>query len=311
MLVGLDGRSLRRESVRGDSVRLRRGVYVNFGAWKDLVEREKYLARIRAVELTRRSSSTFSHESAAALWGLPIIGRWPNQVHLAAEDTRSVHSKNGIVWHRDALPDEDVIEVDGMRRTTLLRTLVDIARTASFPSAVTSLDYGLALRVREPGGSRVPLVVREGLLARLDQMGPCRGRRAAMTSIRFADELSGSPGESLSRAQMHLCGFPPPVLQTPFYDREGHIGDCDFEWPDFKLLGEFDGFIKYTRNAYTKGLSIEEIVWKEKQREDRLRATGRGMTRWIWPVALNRELLSRHLLDAGLRPVSDLPRRTV
>ena len=68
------------------------------------------------------------------------------------------------------------------------------------------------------------------------------------------------------------------------------------------LIGEFDGYVKYTRGQYTRGMSIEQIVWHEKVREDRLRAQDNGMARWTWEVALRIDRLRALLLAAGLRP---------
>lgn len=82
----------------------------------------------------------------------------------------------------------------------------------------------------------------------------------------------------------------------------------DFRWEQrqelrtLRLLGEFDGHVKYTRGEFMRGRSIDNVVWDEKIREDRLRATDHGMARWIWSVALRIEAMRSLLLRAGLRP---------
>jgi len=119
----------------------------------------------------------------------------------------------------------------------------------------------------------------------------------------FATPLPGSPGESLSRANIHELGFPVPELQVVFDDRGGRVGDVDFWWRMANLIGEFDGLVKYTRAEYTQGRPIEEIVIAEKVREDRLRALGPNVSRWLWGVALRPRELYAHLSSAGLRPV--------
>ena len=112
--------------------------------------------------------------------------------------------------------------------------------------------------------------------------------------------LSDSPGESLSRAVIHELGFPAPILQFEVGDRRGLAGISDFAWPEHALLGEFDGLVKYTRDMTRPGENIDAIVVREKIREDRMRATGRAMTRWLWKDALQPELLHQQLSDAGL-----------
>ena len=58
-------------------------------------------------------------------------------------------------------------------------------------------------------------------------------------------ERAESVGESLSRSQMHLLDFPPPLLQATFDRSDGAIDRVDFDWPEFGLFGEFDGDVKY------------------------------------------------------------------
>ena len=101
---------------------------------------------------------------------------------------------------------------------------------------------------------------------------------------------------------MHLCRFPAPELQFPVVDRNGTLWHADFGWPRFRLLGEFDGHVKYTRAEFTQGKSIADVVWDEKRREDLMRAQGYGMARWLWDAALRGTLLTSVLRGAGLRP---------
>jgi hypothetical protein len=307
-LVGTDGRPVQRMVSSGQAVRLRRGVAVDATGWDEISDRDRYFFRMRAVAATRRSQPVYSHQSAAVIWGLPVIGRWPHDVHLMAAGSRGVHSKNGVVWHHDRLADDEVVEIDGMLVTSLLRTLIDLARTTPFLSAITTLDYATRPRLVLPNGTLAPGIGREMLLERLAACGPLRGARAARIAILFSDNRSGSAGESLSRGQIHLCGFPAPELQVSFVHEDGQEDIADFRWRQkqenrtLRLIGEFDGKVKYTRDEFMSGCTIEEVVWAEKLREDRLRSTEHGVARWIWAVALRRERLQRLLLDAGLHP---------
>ncbi|WP_022885403.1 hypothetical protein [Glaciibacter superstes] len=95
-LVGENPRSLHRAVARQQLVRLRRGVFVDAAEWPEVSERDKYLLRMRAVAATRKVAPVFSHQSAAILWGLPMIGSLPREVHLMAAGRRGVHSKNGV-----------------------------------------------------------------------------------------------------------------------------------------------------------------------------------------------------------------------
>jgi hypothetical protein len=112
--------------------------------------------------------------------------------------------------------------------------------------------------------------------------------------------MSESPGESISRVQFHLLGFPPPELQVPFYDEQGLIGYADFYWPELDLVGEFDGDVKYLGETYRRGRLPEEVVKAEKDREDRMRRVVRAFDRWDWEVALDQRRLALRLRPHGL-----------
>ena len=57
-----------------------------------------------------------------------------------------------------------------------------------------------------------------------------RGARAARKAVLFSDNRSGSTGESLSRGQIYLCGFPAPELQVSFLSADGQEDIVDFRW---------------------------------------------------------------------------------
>ena len=77
--------------------------------------------------------------------------------------------------------------------------------------------------------------------------------------------------------------LPEPVLQFEVYDENGNlIGVTDFAWPDYGLLGEFDGKIKYGR-LLKDGETTSDVVVREKEREDRIREITRWMMiRYVW-----------------------------
>ncbi|TFD84425.1 hypothetical protein E3T61_19585 [Cryobacterium lactosi] len=305
--LGHDGRAIRRDRANGGTERLRRGIYVPQNIWSNADANARYLMRIHAAVLSRQSRPVVSHLSAARVWGLPILGQWPTDVHLQGGSGQTRSSKNWIAWHHDPLPDEDVTQIDGLLVTTRLRTLVDLARSQPFRSAVISLDAGLQENFAGPGDARLPAITRDEVLDRVLQLGSARGTRRARQSVAFADARSGSVGESLSRTGIFLAAMPMPDLQVVYSHAFGE-DQVDFRWKRrfhvkrMPLLGEFDGELKYTRGEFMDGRTISEVVWAEKRREDRLRAPGRGMARWLWADALRPERLRALLLNAGLRP---------
>ncbi|WP_448811924.1 hypothetical protein [Agromyces bauzanensis] len=297
----------------GRLVRVRAGVHVDAAEWEAAGHERRALIRVAAGVRTRRQDAILTHESAAIVLGIPIIGARPDAVHLVSSTGSAPRNQRGVVWHRERLGEGDVVEFGGFRVTSPERTLLDLARTRGFASAVTGIDAALAGRYepvpvwfdgdrfvdQEPGG--IPAVDRAALTARIEAAAGARGIRSARRAVDFADARSGSPGESLSRAQIHLLGFPAPELQVSFARADGGADVADFFWPGRAIVGEFDGFVKYHREEYLAGMTPEEVVWLEKERERRLRRDhGLEVSRWVWDVARTPHLLKAELIAAGL-----------
>lgn len=293
------------------------GVYLEAALWSTLEDDERYLLRIAAVAGTRRSAVVYSHYSAAALLGYPVIGTWPIPVHLVVGAGSGHRSSPAVSRHVTSVRQDELMEVGGFVMTNPLRTVCDIARTAATATAVATVDRALAPvgssnRNSEPlervfgdsvAGQRDAPLEREAILDAIRALGPVRGSRKALFVANFADGASGSPGESLSRLQIHRLHLPKPDLQVRVANGPVRYWEVDFGWEAEKLFGEFDGFGKYHRTSMTNGASPEHVVWVEKKREDAIRAaTNYGMVRWPWAIARSLPALRQLLMGAGLRP---------
>lgn len=294
-------RAVRRSAERGSAVRVARGRFLPVGQWSGLDRDGQYKAKIHAWVETTRTPQVFSHWSAAALWGYPIIGAWPNRIHVTLGLRSGQRSTRGVARHLAVLGDDDVMEFDGLLVTSPFRTIVDLARVAGFASGVAACDYALAPidRLTSP----LMHLEREALAEAAEKLTGLPGVRRLRSVVEFADGRSGSPGESLSRVVISRLHLPAPELQFEVVDRDGQGWHCDFGWPGHSLLGEFDGMVKYTRDRYLEGREVAEVVIEEKLREDAIRlATGFGMARWTWPVVSDPAHLQKLLATAGLRP---------
>ena len=261
---------------------------------------DRYLALLRGTQLATRTELVFAQLSAARIWQLPIIGRWPETVHVTDVRRDGSRSTAGIVRHNWGMP-AVTVHLQGLLVTPLVQTVIDVARCARFEVGVAMADSALrGLRSRNGGWVRAPLP-RAALEEQIARLNGARGCVRAREVVSFADERSESAGESLSRVGIRKLHLPPPVLQQAFNDRTGRI-IVDFWWPQHNLVGEFDGHGKYLRDEYTRGRSTADIVLAEKLREDRLRALGPRVTRWEWDDARSLPRLRERLYDAGLRP---------
>ncbi|MHB1172437.1 MAG: hypothetical protein ACYCZY_08060 [Lacisediminihabitans sp.] len=285
---------------KGEFVPLSRGAYLEEDVWRELDEDARYRARAKAAAALADRELVLSHHSAAALWRLPWVGGWPRRVHVIEPSAAGGRSSSVLTRHTVGVP-EPLDEIDGLTVTSLARTVVDLARAGTFGQAVAVADA--ALRRTEHPLKSVPrtFLVKDDLYHEVDAVPVRHGSVKARRAIDFADGDADRPGESMSRVGIHIAGLTKPQLQVPIAGASGRSWIVDFWWPEFNIIGEFDGRSKYTDPRYLRGRTPGQVVYDEKLREDDLRAAGHGMSRWPWEKATSPGLLRAHLLAAGVR----------
>jgi hypothetical protein len=318
--VGQDRRKLVALCNKGDLTRVRRGVYVSSADWQGLRPFQQYGLRALAFQQLAPRQPVLCHATSALLWGLWIVGT-PRKLHVMTEVTTGGRSENGVVRHRGSLT-EAVVRCGPFLVTDKLTTVMQLILSLPFPQAVAVCDSSLRVSERKyifnyfapvgveaiPGDplwqstypQGLPLRV-DDLLAAADRLPSRAATLRAAAVITFASQLSGSAGESISRAKMHMFKFPAPILQKKFTLRDGSNAYVDFWFEELRLAGEFDGKGKYLRPDWGAGSSIQDRVLAEKAREDQIRAQGVGFVRWTWEEMMNSEGFTHLLHQAGLR----------
>ena len=282
---GYTANDLERLVRSGQLTRPRRGAY----AWLDaeLSPEERHRQLLLATLPQLRIPGTVSHVSAAVLHGLPVWAEQLAQVHLTRPRTGGGKARALIQIHSSDLPAGRVVRVDGIATTSLSRTVADLGRTLSLEQAVAAGDD--ALRRGMPPTD---------LSAVLEGCRRWPGVARALLVSRLLDGRSESAGESVSRVRMHQARLPAPVPQFSVHDEAGRfVGRSDFGWEQQRVLGEFDGRVKYGR-LLRPGQRIEEVVYREKLREDALRDRGWRMVRWTWADLYPGDVLIDRLLRA-------------
>ncbi len=275
-------------------VKVRHGTYLRRAEWDAAGKERRYELYVRATVESMKATAPLARESAAVLLGLPVIGEWPTVTHVVEEAADGGRGSAHVVRHGTRyLP--EVVLVDGITVTSAARTVVDLARVRSFASGLASADHAL----------RLGLVTAADLEAEVAQLGGTRGIQRARAVVAHADGRAESVGESMSRAQMITLALPLPGLQADFFDADGFVGRTDFWWPERNLCGEFDGFVKFGRELAATDEDAREALWREKQREDRLRRLGKAVVRWTWDQAYDLEAFARAMASAGLVSGSD------
>ena len=225
--AGLSKSALEHERTSGHLRLLRRGVSVVNGTpptWRQAV---------RAVLLACDDVAA-SHCTALQLSG----GEHPadDGIHVIADLDRQV-TMDGVISHRSGLLEEgDIVERDGMRCTSPLRTVIDLS------GPMTAAELGKVV----DDFLRRKILRLEELRERVDRLRPAPGRSVATLRNVLAKRLPGyDPGESELEARIARLidahGLPRPTQQhkVRFGPARYRI---DLAWPDRQLYLEGNGF---------------------------------------------------------------------
>ena len=267
--LGYSDDEIHRLSRAGAWSRLRRGAYVDGSLPTSAGERHRLL--VRATMAGLRRPAVLSHQSAAVLHGLTLWSVRLDRVHVTRRPPAVQDSSPVLRCHVARLRSDEVEEVDGLAVTSVTRTLLDLACTLPLELAVVALDAALHAGALDHARLRTGLGGVFGV----------PGSRRAARAVELADGRSESVGESRSRVVLHHQGVPPSGLQHEIRLAGRLLARTDFVWEEHRLVGEFDGRIKYGR-LLRPGQGPGDAVFEEKRREDMVREAGWGVIRWCW-----------------------------
>lgn len=271
--AGYDDNAIRRAVRSRLWTRVRQGAYTFTDLWSSMDAVERHLVAARAVLRRLGDRAALSHTSAALMHGIHVWGADLSLVHVTRLDGGAGRTEAGVVHHEGLAIDDDLeVTSDGLVMKAA-RAALEAAAIVDAEAAVVMLDSGLHLKLFTP----------EEMAARFALMQHWPGALHLQFAVRFADGRAESVGESRSRYLCYAHGLPAPDLQFHVYDDSGRlVGVTDMVWREHRLLGEFDGKVKYGR-LLKPGEDPGDAVFREKRREDELRRlTGFGMVRIVW-----------------------------
>lgn len=252
----------------GEVLRVRRGAYCSpdeilvegpSGAPREA--RKKALARARALHSQLRAKHVFSHASAALLLGC-LVWTTPRETHVYQRYRASGHAADDVRRHSWTLASDDATEAAGLPVTSLVRTVVDCARTMHPLEALVIADSALALGADQ-----------EELLAKLNAQRGRRGVLRARLVIELAEAGSQSAWETWVRYELLRAGLPRPTTQMPVQTDAG-LFHTDLGYEQWTLGIEFDGRIKYRQDGVRPGHDPAQEYLAEKARADAIRRAG-------------------------------------
>ena len=253
--------------------RFRRGYYCLSSRWSGLDAVERHVVRSRAVMHSLGPAVALSHVSASVAHGLDIWGIPLNRVHVTRLDGGAGRIEGDVVHHEGRALAGDLVEIAGLPVVSAPRAAIEAVGRSNGEVALAHFDSLLRRRLSD----------QQQLMKQFTVMEFWPFKQHLHLPIRLADGRAGSIGESRGNWHFFHSGVPAPIPQFEVYSADGRLlGTCDWGWPEHKVLGEFDGRIKYGRRL-TDGQDPGSVVFAEKQREDALReATGMSMIRIIW-----------------------------
>lgn len=198
--AGLSARQLQGKSWQ----RVGRGLYVRAGY------RLEPLARLTAAARTLPGCAAFAGRTAAWLHGLDLPPCEP--IEAVVPRSHPLRARAGVMLHRAQLADHDVVVRRGLRVTTIVRTLSDLAGRMGAVEAVVLIDAAMG----------------KGLLT-IGQLTTNR-RLGKLTDL--VDGRSDSPMESRLRVLLMMSGLSRPESQAKLRDAVGsYLARVDLSYP--------------------------------------------------------------------------------
>ncbi|TWG99242.1 hypothetical protein L615_002700000230 [Nocardioides sp. J9] len=273
LAMGIDDNALQRALRGGFIVRIRQGAYALRDIWEHAMPQDRHSLLLSAVRKQYDDTVAASHVSACIEQGGPTWGLDLSSVHVTSLDGSSERNQGKVVHHRGACRADDLTRDDFGWITAPTRTALDTASIAPQEPAVAVLDW----------------FIQSGLTTRTQLEQGFAGMKhwpdtlALHRVLQLTDGYAESVGETRTRLLLRRQRIPAPIPQLEIRHPSGRVaGRVDFAWPERRVMLEFDGMQKYHRFR-RPGESIEEMVIREKQREDLLRElTGWLMIRLVW-----------------------------
>ncbi|OBG81110.1 hypothetical protein A5699_00575 [Mycobacterium sp. E802] len=183
--------------------------------------------RARAAWLFAGPDAVLCGVSAAAVHGVSWL-----DANAPAEVVRTNRrAPAGLRVRSYALSPDDICEVDGMRLTTVARTVFDLGRSLSFSDAVPIMDALLHHTGLDPGQ----------VWSLVDAHPGIRGIDRLRAALSYADGSAGSPLQSRTRMMLRNVGIPGLETRIPILDQWGMIGThAAMGWPRLRVAVECD-----------------------------------------------------------------------
>lgn len=228
---------------------------------------------LHAALLAAGEAAALSHRTSGEHWGLLDVRSGP--IHVTVPGARG-RSRDGLTIHSAKLGAADTILRDGLRITTVARTLIDLGEQLSVEQLVEVLDRAEARRLHHPAAVA-------HAMARAQGRRGLRTLRAALLIARPQDVLTRS---ELERRALRMLAR----HQLPRPDVNAKLGryEIDLLWRDQALAVELD-----SRAHHGDAIALD----RDHRRDANLQVAGYRVLRFTWRQVLGEPAWVAHCIE--------------
>jgi hypothetical protein len=190
----------------------------------------------------------FSHETAAALWGIPLAGdpeRSSRPLDVGVPRGAAIPVGRGIRGHRLTISDADIVADGELRLTSRARTWCDLAPLLEDEELVAAGDH-LLWRRHATADRCSP----EDMVAAVSRWHGRRGRPAIERCLPLLSARSDSRPESIIRMRVRAAGLPAPAVNLALTTKAGSfLAQPDLSWPAYRVTLDYEGRHHYTNET--------------------------------------------------------------
>jgi very-short-patch-repair endonuclease len=214
-----------------------------------------------ATLLSSGGDAALSYVTAAAAWA--VLGLRSGPIHITVP--RCLHSRPGLVVHHAHLPDDEVTVEDGLRVTTVPRTLFDLASVLDFRQLESACNEAEVRRLTDP-------------LSLQDLVERHPHSRGVAHVRRLLTERTAGMSATRSQLERDFLAFRRDNhLPVPEVNAKIQLTDrtyfADFLWSESRLIAELD----------SRGFHLTTRAFEADRERDRLLAVaGWHVIRITW-----------------------------
>jgi hypothetical protein len=239
--------AVRRDLVSTNQLRSTAWVRVRHDVYADSRLRLDHTLACRATALRLPVGAVFAGPSAAYLHGVEHAASYNDDVHAILPPDLRLRSSHGLRIHATEIEADEVEAHDGLRRTTPVRTVWDVACWAELTHAVSIVDRLL----------RRGQVSRADLDQVVERHATHLNRSRALRVFDLTDPRARSATESSLRIRLVTAGLPRPIARHPVELATGRVLHPELAWPEFQVAVEIDGSCPGERSRCLDGIDPE------------------------------------------------------